>query len=119
MGNVKRNQLRHVDSLDVAFCDVKNVQRFLGVFKRYISGYIDKGNFELGDIIIDFNEVYARVCQESTDKYVRTIELFCEGYNLREIGERLGITAQAVHQVVKAFSKKVAKAYQSQLGLVS
>lgn len=117
MGDVKRNQLRHVDTLDVALCDVKNVQRFLGVFKRYISGYIDKGNFELGDIIIDFNEVYTRVCRESTDKYVRTIELFCEGYNLREIGERLGITAQAVHQVVKAFSKKVAKVFQAQLGL--
>lgn len=119
MGNVERNQLRHVDSLDVAFCEPKNVQKALAVMKSYREEYVYKGNFGLGDIIIDFNEVYTRVCQESTEKFRKTIELYCEGYRLREIGERLGVTAQAVHQVVRAFSKKVAKAYQSQLGLAS
>lgn len=125
MGNVKtqqltqRTNLQHVDSLDVAFCEPKNVQKALAVMKSYREEYVYKGNFGLGDIIIDFFDVYKRAYRESTEKFRKTIELYCEGYTLREIGERLGVTAQAVHQVVRAFSKKVAQAYQSQLGLVS
>lgn len=96
---------------------VYGVNAFLADFHHIQAAAYDKGDFDAVNLIVDFQTVSRKV--EPTPRQKEALHyVFDLDLTQREAGERMGISQQAVQQLISVYVEKVAKQYASDLRLV-
>ena len=75
-------------------------------FQQIKASAIDKSDYQAVNMLVDFERAYENVKltgrQQGADRFI-----YYEGITQKEAGERMGITQQAVGQLLQAVLKKI------------
>lgn len=79
--------------------------------RHYIDSAIEKGDFDAIALTVDFDYAYARTA--ITERQRMAIDLiYHQGITQREAGEIMGISQQAVQQMLNHVMKRIAASYR-------
>ncbi|GEK57161.1 hypothetical protein CHL76_02380 [Marinococcus halophilus] len=82
------------------------------------SSAYDKTDFDAVDLLIDFDKACSKVCK--TERQGTAIYLvFTKHLTQREAAERMGISQQAIHQLIWNVINKVSQYYRSSMHSVN
>lgn len=81
------------------------------------SAAYDKSDFNAVNTLVDFESIFNKV--KFTKRQKQAIDLvFIKGYTQTEAGEKLGISQQAVAQLIKVITQKISDKYVSEYNKV-
>lgn len=105
--------------VDFAFCDYRNVLKFLPKYRNLIDTANRQGDMDFKMTYLEFDEIYRELMSEPNIREERReqLELYLNGYNQRLIGDMYGISKQAVQMKVATLSKRIAKCYRDKFGI--
>lgn len=92
----------------------KGVNAFLSNIHHIRSSAVDKGDYDAINMLIDFELAYSRI--DITSRQREAVQyVFFADLTQREAGEIMGISQQAVQQLVQSVVLKIAEQYAKDL----
>ena len=67
----------------------------------------ERGNINMLDLVLDAERYIKKVGLSS--KQMSTLQLYCDGYTMREIAEKQGVTTKAVSKQLSTIKKSIQK----------
>lgn len=67
----------------------------------------ESGNINMLDLILDAERYLKKASLSS--KQMSTLQLYCDGYTMREIAEKQGVTTKAVSKQIATIKKSIQK----------
>lgn len=83
------------------------------VYVEHVSiGTLQESGYELGDDGIHEEQIYGRFGELSlisclTNRQRQVVQLLNEGYSRKEVAEKLGVSLQAIHQIVPRIRERI------------